>query len=128
MVSTYADIGVNEAVKSGYLWVDWGTSFAIAHTRHFPDIPPVSVRIGLGRMALALLMEGGGSAYLAEPMVQELLAAGRLYRVADAPVLDRAFHAVYPPAVAQRHGLIREALSLLKQPRAAPGVALAAAG
>lgn len=101
-----------QAVADGYIWTDWGTSFAIAHARHFPGLPPPSMRVGLGRMALALLLDGGGAAYLAEPMATDYLRSGRLHRVVDAPEIDRQVYAVYPYAI-ERRSLIVDALELL---------------
>lgn len=115
LVSTVAGRSADEAVGRGYIKVEWGTSFAIAHGRHFPDMPPPRLRVSHGRMALALLLQGqGSSAYLAEPMVQEYLASGSLHRVNDAPVLDRAFHAVTPYAIVQRRAMIAEMITLLR--------------
>lgn len=114
LVSTRAGESPEQAVGEGYVKVDWGTSFAVAHARRFPDMAPPSLRVGLGRMALAILLNGGGSAYLAESMVREYLASGRLHRVVDAPEIDRAYHAVYPHAIVQRRSLITETLDLLQ--------------
>jgi DNA-binding transcriptional LysR family regulator len=115
LVSTQAGIAAAQAVGEGYIKVDWGTSFAIAHARRFSDMPPPALRVGLGRMALAMLLRDGGSAYLAEPMVHEHLVNGSLHSVADAPTIDRAFHAVYPHAIGQRRALIDQTLDLLRQ-------------
>jgi DNA-binding transcriptional LysR family regulator len=112
MVASQPGLTATEALAEGYVMVDWGTSFAIAHARYFPDMPPPVARMGLGRMALAFVLHGGGATYLAEPMVAEHLASGRLYRVADAPVIDRQVFAVYP-SPSERHALLEEALRLL---------------
>ena len=116
LVSTRADQSAEQALRDGYIKVDWGTSFSIAHARHFPDIPPPILRVSHGRMALALLLQGQGAAtYIAEPMVQEHLASGSLHRVLNAPVLDRAFHAVTPLAIVKRRVMIDEILGILKE-------------
>jgi DNA-binding transcriptional LysR family regulator len=99
-------------VGNGYIMTEWGTSFAIAHARHFPDMPPPAVRMGLGRMALAFLSHNGGATYLAEQMVSEHLASRRLHRVDDAPVIDRQVYVVYPLA-SERKLLLEQALGLL---------------
>lgn len=112
MVADRPRLSAREAVGHGYIMAEWGTSFAIAHARHFPDMPPPAVRMGLGRMALAFLMHNGGATYLAEQMVNEHLAAGRLHRVDDAPVIDRQVYVVYLLA-SERKPLLEQALSLL---------------
>jgi DNA-binding transcriptional LysR family regulator len=94
LVSDRPRLAVREALGEGYVMVDWGTAFAIAHARYFPDIPPPALRMGLGRMALAFLLEHGGAAYLAYGMVASHLEAGRLHLVAQAPVIDRKVYAV----------------------------------
>ncbi len=112
MVADRPDLTAREAVGNGYIMTEWGTSFAIAHARHFPDMPPPTVRMGLGRMALAFLLHNGGATYLAEQMVSEHLASGRLHRVDDAPVIDRQVYVVYPLA-SERKLLLEQALDLL---------------
>jgi DNA-binding transcriptional LysR family regulator len=115
MVSTTPGLSAQQAVGPGYIMVDWGTGFTITHARHFPEMPTPALRVGMGRMALALMLAGGGSAYIAAPMAADHLAAGRLHRVAEAPPIDRAFHAVFPHAIVQRRGLIERTLALLRQ-------------
>jgi DNA-binding transcriptional LysR family regulator len=126
MVAARPGLSAREAIGEGYVMVDWGTSFAIAHARHFPDMPPPRVRVSLGRMALAFLFENGGATYLAEPMVTEALAAGRLFNVADAPVIDRQVYAVWATA-SDRRTLLEQALKLLPPVAKTKAAALAAA-
>ncbi len=97
MVSTEPGQSVADALGGRYVMVDWGTAFAVAHAQNFPDQPTPRVRVELGRMALALIMACGGSAYLAEPMVSRAIEGGQLYQVQDAPVIQRAAHALYKP-------------------------------
>ncbi len=116
MVSSRSGLAAAEAVNRDYVVADWGIAFAIAHARYFPDMPPPALRVGLARMSLAFLLECGGNGYLAEPMVREHLQAGRLHRVTDAPVIDRAFFAVTLHAAGrQRRKLIEEALAELRR-------------
>ncbi|GAB4509101.1 MAG: HTH-type transcriptional regulator HdfR [Sulfuricaulis sp.] len=112
MVADRPNLTAREAVGNGYIMTEWGTSFAIAHARHFPDMPPPAVRMGLGRMALAFLLHNGGATYLAEQTVSEHLASERLHRVNDAPIIDRQVYVVYPLA-SERKPLLEQALSLL---------------
>lgn len=112
MVATRPGTKAEEAIRENYVMVDWGTSFAIAHARHFRDMPPPRVRLGQGRMALAYVLECGGAAYLAERMVQEHVRDGRLFRVKDAPVIDRQAYAVYELAH-ERRALMQEVLESL---------------
>lgn len=112
MVADRPGLGAREAVGNGYIMADWGTSFAIAHARQFPDMPPPAVRMGLGRMALTFLLRNGGATYLAEQMVDDHLQSGRLHRVEDAPVIDRQVYAVYPLA-SERKAFLEQALGFM---------------
>lgn len=95
MVSSQPGLNAQQALRGQYLMVDWGTSFAISHARYFPDMPAPRLRVGLGRLARSLLLECGGAAYLARPMVEDALEHKQLHLVADAPEIDRTAYAVY---------------------------------
>lgn len=115
LVAGKSGLTAPEAVAKDYILTDWGTSFAIAHARHFPDAPAPRVRMGLGRMALAFLLECGGASYLAEPMVRTHLKGGRLHCVQDAPEIDRPVYAVTPHAMAaDRRAVLEQALDSLR--------------
>lgn len=96
MVASRPGLRVQEATGEGYVLVDWGGAFGLSHARHYPQLPPPRLRLGSGRIARDYLLARGGAAYLAEPMVARELAQGRLFRVRDAAVIDRAAYAVYP--------------------------------
>lgn len=98
LVATKPGRTIQQALSDHYLMVDWGTSFSISHARYFPDMPAPRLRIGLGRLARSLLLECGGAAYLARPMVEDALANEQLFLVAGAPEIDRSAYAVYPAA------------------------------
>lgn len=115
MVSTEEGLTGEQAVKANYVMVDWGTSFVIAHARHFPDMPSPRMRVGLGRMAKALLLSYGGAAYLAEPMVRRQLQEGRFFLVEDAPAIERIAYGVYP-ANSDRRPIIEKTLSYFSSP------------
>lgn len=46
MVAAKPGVSAQEALKDGYILVDWGTSFANSHAQHFPDMPPPMLRAG----------------------------------------------------------------------------------
>jgi DNA-binding transcriptional LysR family regulator len=96
MVSSEPGLSPDEAVQANYVMVDWGTSFAVSHARHFPDMATPRARVGLGRMAKALILACGGAAYLAKPMVTEQLRKKQLFMVEGAPVIERVAYGVYP--------------------------------
>ena len=113
MVSSEKNISVEEALKN-YILVDWGTSFSIAHAQHFPDMPPPKLRVQVGRLAYNHIKEYGGSAYLAETMVNDELASKKLYKVADAPIIKRMAYAAFLP-ISDKRELISSAISDLIQ-------------
>lgn len=115
MISSQPGLSVQQAIRGDYIMVDWGTAFAVSHARHFPDMTRPRARVGLGRMAKALLLARGGSAYLAEAMVKEQLESGRLFRVEEAPVIERVAYGVYPLR-SVHSGIIEKTLSYFSVP------------
>lgn len=111
MVSTHPDIGAQQAVNEDYIYVDWGTSFAAAHASYFTDSPVPPLRIGLGHIALGLIKSQGGSAYLPETLVEKDLNEERLYRVKNAPTIQREAHIIYRKGC-EREELLREIIRI----------------
>jgi len=98
MVTTHAGIGAADALEGDdYVLVDWGTGFASAHAQRFAEAPPPRLRIGLARLAHALVLARGGTAYLPEALVADDLDAGRLVRVSGAPPMERGTFAFHHP-------------------------------
>lgn len=99
MVASRPGLSAAQAVTApDYVMVDWGTSFAMAHARHFSDMPAPGIRMGLGRLAWAFILECGGVAYLAKKTVIGPLEEKRLFPVEDAPVIERQVYAVFAHA------------------------------
>lgn len=113
MVSSRPGLAAAEAVQSGYTLVDWGNSFAGLHAEHFPDAAVPIMRTGSGQLAYDLIRQQGGTAYLAEQMVAEDLERGELFRVEDAPVLERQVYRVVRPESEHRKA-VKSALACLK--------------
>ena len=113
MISSRKDINAAQAVSESYVFVDWGTSFSITHAQHFPDIAPPKLHVQLGRLAHNYLVNCGGTAYLAEAMVQEELKKEQFFLVKDAPVIKRMAYAAFLPKSDQRE-IIETTLSSLR--------------
>jgi len=111
LVSTQPGLTPEQAVSRDYVWVDWGTWFAITHAQHFPDMPAPVLRAGLGRLGQAFVLEHGGAAYLAERSIMAQLQQGLLHRVDGAPVMERSAYAVYR-LDSEKRAVIEESLSL----------------
>ena len=110
LITSRPGLNAGQALAENYVLVDWGTSFATAHARLFPDISDPIARVGLGRIALAYILEFGGSAYLPQTMVTEHLNAGRLHAVHGAPVIRRTAYAVHA-ANSDKSDLITQVLT-----------------
>lgn len=114
LVSSETDQSVDQALAAdNYLMVDWGLAHAVEHRRMFPDAPEPHVRIGQARIALAHMLNIGGSAYLPARMVADDIAVGQLHMVQDAPTIELTAHAVYPVRSAKA-SLIKDALNLFE--------------
>lgn len=112
LASTQRGQTLEQIFESGYIMVDWGTAFAHAHARHFPDVPAAAMHVNLGALALHHLQNSHGAAYLPEQLLATANSHRRLYRVSDAPCIERSVFAAYRSG-SDREGSIRQALSLL---------------
>lgn len=96
MVSSRPELDVEVALSGDYIMVDWGLAHALQHRRMFPDAPEPTVRLSQAKMALALMLDIGGSAYLPVRMITAALAEKNLFLVAGAPSIQRFAYAVFP--------------------------------
>lgn len=111
MVSSGECRDPREAFASDYVYVDWGASFFGQHSRHFPEAPAPELKTDLGRVALDYLRENGGSAYLPQPLVNDDLRQGRLYRINGAPAINRTSFAIFHENSEQRE-LVQKLISM----------------
>lgn len=113
LASTQRGQPLEQAFESGYIMVDWGTAFAHAHARHFPDMPAAALHVNLGALALRHLQHSHGAAYLPEQLLVTANSSRQLYRVRHAPSIERPVYAIYRSG-SDREGSIRQALDLLQ--------------
>jgi LysR family transcriptional regulator, flagellar master operon regulator len=83
-----------------YVYVDWGDSFRDQHTRAYPVDETPSLTVTDGSTGLAYILENGGSGYFPVSMVAELIGAGRLFAVPEAPIFSFPLFAVLTPSLA----------------------------
>ena len=83
--------------RSAYIFVDWGPEFRRAHAETFPDLDAPILSTTHGPLALQLILDQGGAAYLPLRMTAALCGQGRLRAVDEAPVIPRPIHLVHPP-------------------------------
>ena len=108
MVSSQPDRRAEQAVGEGYIRVEWGTAFASIHESSFPQRHLARGRVNCGRIALGLLLECGGAAYLPQDIVAPWCDRQRLFVVKDAPVIELKAYVAY-----HWHGEHRELISEL---------------
>ena len=96
MISSTKNLSKSEATKENYILVEWGTSFAATHAKHFADMPAPRMRVMLGRIALNYILANGGNAYMPKPMVESYLDSEELFIVHDAPLIKRTVYAIFP--------------------------------
>ena len=85
----------------GYVYVDAGADFGRRHAAAYADAGIARVSFGCSVWALDFLLQRGGSAYLPEHIAAPGLAAGELYRIADAPVFTRQIYLISNDRVAE---------------------------
>jgi len=114
MVSDQQDQAVQNALAEDYVRVDWSTSFSSLHQSHFPQRPIAAVRSNVGTIALSLLENCGGAAYLPATLVNDKLEQRKLFRVADAPEMSLKAYAVFP-VHGEHRALIEQLLEKLAE-------------
>jgi DNA-binding transcriptional LysR family regulator len=112
-VSNSSDLHIEQALRHGYLFVDWGLSFGLDHRRAFPDAPEAMTRVSHAKMAYEYIISVGGSAYLPKRMVDKDLEFGLLHLVSDAPVFERQAYATFPVR-SPRLELIEKSLQMIR--------------
>lgn len=95
LVSSEPDLAVEQAIGEGYIRVEWGSTFATLHETYFPQRLLARGRVNSGRIALNLILQCGGAAYLPASVIEPHVATGRLYPVIEAPVIEMKAYAAY---------------------------------
>jgi len=79
-----------------YIMIDWGTSFINWHAKEVKGISIPAIRTSTARIALDLMLQCGGSAYLPDMLVKPFIEQGKLYEIKTLPLFERevfsAFH------------------------------------
>lgn len=100
LVTTHAEASDARALADGasagdYVYVDWGSEFAMSHNVSFPEASNPGLFVGLGPLALGYIIEAGGSGYFRTRAVRPYLKSGQLRLVKDAPEFSYSAYAVY---------------------------------
>ena len=79
-----------------YIMIDWGTSFINWHAKEVNGISIPAIRTSTARIALDLMLQCGGSAYLPDMLARPFIEQGTFFEVENLPVFEReifsAFH------------------------------------
>jgi DNA-binding transcriptional LysR family regulator len=110
---------------SDYVYVDWGSEFALQHGLAFPELSSAGISASLGPLAREYLLAAGGTGYFRLDVVRRDLKAGRLHRVHGAPEFLYPAYAVYsasadPKLVTPAVAALREAVGAPHKARARP--------
>jgi DNA-binding transcriptional LysR family regulator len=94
LVSSRANLLVNEVLQTDYIAVDWGQNFQASFTQLFPDAGAPALQTSLAKIGLEFIHQYGGSAYLPYHMIESDLDSS-LFQVSDAPIISRQIYACY---------------------------------
>ncbi len=78
----------------GYVYVDWGSTFAMTLARELPDLPDPVLRVDTPELAHEFLARHGGAAYLPRLWVRGDLDDARLFPVAGGRVIERPVYLI----------------------------------
>lgn len=112
MVANRSFTNAADALAAGYIAVDWGEAFATALENHFGPGIGGKLRTSVGKVAYELLRKAGGTAYLPAPMVASDIRNGSLFRVDDAPVIERPVYAAWLSG-SERDASARQAVEMM---------------
>lgn len=114
LVATQADQDINSLQDIGYIMLDWGTLFSIQHAKKCSHLPTPSLHTNIARVALDFMLQAGGAAYLPSSLATPYIEQGQLFRVNDAPEMNRDIFACYHQDNDNK-ALIEEVIELFKR-------------
>ena len=83
-----------QAFSESYIHVFWGDAFVQLEADYLGSDASAAVAVGSPRLALDLILESGGAAYLDEQMINAHVAAGKLGLVPGAPLFERQVYLI----------------------------------
>ena len=100
--------------ENKYIYVDWVTSFALWHADLAASKTLPYVRTSTGRIALDLLLQCGGSAFIPETLASKYLSDGVLKHVEEMPKTSREVFIAYHKDNDQKE-VIEKVISILTE-------------
>jgi DNA-binding transcriptional LysR family regulator len=95
LVTTFKDRTPEQAIKSDYVYVDWGVQFASEHDAKYGRHISPKLVTSTGRIALDYLLARGGSAYLPTSIANPFIESGELFKIGGKHTMKRIIYAVY---------------------------------
>lgn len=86
-------VSLEQLAETGYVFVDWGTTFNLQHAKLFPQPVAPVLHTGQSVIAREYLLRRGGVAFLPESWLSE--GEDALYPVVNSPVIVRDVYAIY---------------------------------
>ncbi|GAB6260589.1 HTH-type transcriptional regulator HdfR [Photobacterium sp. CCB-ST2H9] len=77
------------------VYLDWGTRFAVEHSRIYELQKTPILHTHSSKMALEHLLNNGGVGYLPSPVIAHSVEAGELYVVKNAPVMEQTLYLIW---------------------------------
>ena len=95
-VTTFDHEVISPADVKRYIMIDWGMSFINWHAKEVSGISIPAMRTCTARIALDLMLQCGGSAYLPDMLAKPFIEQGKLFAIDSLPIFERelfsAFH------------------------------------
>ncbi|ATC96128.1 LysR family transcriptional regulator [Pseudoalteromonas tunicata] len=113
-LTSFDDCTQHNFFENKYIYVDWGTSFALWHADLAASKTLPYVRTSTGRIALDLLLQCGGSAFIPETLASKYLNDGVLKHVEDMPRTSREVFIAYHKDNDQKE-VIEKVIGILTQ-------------
>ncbi|MCO7188874.1 LysR family transcriptional regulator [Pseudoalteromonas sp. XMcav2-N-2] len=94
-VSTMAQTSDEDFFDKQYVYVDWGTAFSLWHAKQFTGSTPPYFRTSTGRIALDLIMQCGGSAFIPRALAVESIEKKQLFHIESVEQNAREIYVAY---------------------------------
>ena len=95
LFSTQEQQNLDDALNEDYVMVDWGASFAFEYSQKYPGRTLAPIKTNYGVMALDILKNKGGAAYLPDLKALREDDSITLHEVEDAFVFERKLYAIF---------------------------------
>lgn len=95
LFSTTPDQTPEEALDEDYIKIDWGVSFEYEYSQEYKDQAIANVRTNYGVMAIDILKENGGAAYLPDLNLLKNEPTLILHEVKNTFIFKRKLYALY---------------------------------